>query len=396
MASEIGRRHEGFEIAGALRGVGKTAWKTDDRKAGSREAVVQHSPRSLVAVSGKRDSEIFRHRVVADDEQRAGPAIAADEVEIAGGILAVERVQEQDPACIGMTGQTLQRLSRSLCVGAKGEVGNVTAGPHGRTHRFGIGDPGCVERTIEIAHARQGPSGLGMPQQIQLAHRPLACAKHRNSSKGAARLAMRKALRTMAGTLQTQRIIREFGRALHANDAAHTILPDINNCVKLSSIALVPHSVREYIGAKIGAVWVSRMNDIVTADYVPSEDEPFMNERQKSYFRLKLVTWKNDILREARETLEILQQENANHPDLADRASSETDRAIELRARDRQRKLISKIDSALQRIDEGTYGYCEETGEPIALKRLDARPIATLSIEAQERHERREKVYRDD
>jgi DnaK suppressor protein len=121
-----------------------------------------------------------------------------------------------------------------------------------------------------------------------------------------------------------------------------------------------------------------------------------MNERQKSYFRNKLIAWKNDILREARETLEILQQENANLPDLADRASSETDRAIELRARDRQRKLISKIDSALQRIEEGTYGYCEETGEPISLKRLDARPIATLSIEAQERHERREKVYRDD
>ncbi|MCK9553976.1 RNA polymerase-binding protein DksA [Aquamicrobium sp.] len=109
-----------------------------------------------------------------------------------------------------------------------------------------------------------------------------------------------------------------------------------------------------------------------------------------------MIAWKNDILREARETLEILQQENANLPDLADRASSETDRAIELRARDRQRKLISKIDSALQRIEEGTYGYCEETGEPISLKRLDARPIATLSIEAQERHERREKVYRDD
>ena len=138
------------------------------------------------------------------------------------------------------------------------------------------------------------------------------------------------------------------------------------------------------------------MSGMVETDYVPSEDEPFMNERQKAYFRAKLVAWKNDILREARETLGILQRENANHPDLADRASSETDRAIELRARDRQRKLISKIDAALQRIDEGTYGYCEETGEPIALKRLDARPIATLSIEAQERHERREKVYRDD
>ncbi len=130
--------------------------------------------------------------------------------------------------------------------------------------------------------------------------------------------------------------------------------------------------------------------------YRPSEDEPFMNDRQRDYFRRKLQTWKDDILRESRETLVALQTENENHPDIADRASSETDRAIELRARDRQRKLISKIDSAISRIDEGSYGYCEETGEPIALKRLDARPIATLSVEAQERHERRERVYRDD
>jgi RNA polymerase-binding transcription factor len=130
--------------------------------------------------------------------------------------------------------------------------------------------------------------------------------------------------------------------------------------------------------------------------YRPSDAEPFMNEQQREYFRQKLLTWKEEILREARETLQHLQDESQNHPDLADRASSETDRAIELRARDRQRKLIAKIDSALLRIDEGTYGYCEETGEPISLKRLDARPIATLSIEAQERHERRERVYRDD
>ena len=121
-----------------------------------------------------------------------------------------------------------------------------------------------------------------------------------------------------------------------------------------------------------------------------------MNERQKEYFRRKLLSWKDDILHESRETLVALQNENENHPDLADRASSETDRALELRARDRQRKLISKIDAALVRIDDGSYGYCEETGEPISLMRLDARPIATLSIEAQERHERREKVYRDD
>lgn len=138
------------------------------------------------------------------------------------------------------------------------------------------------------------------------------------------------------------------------------------------------------------------MSKRIDLTYLPSDNEPFMNDRQKAYFRLKLLAWKSDILREARETLESLQEENANHPDLADRASSETDRAIELRARDRQRKLITKIDSALQRLENGTYGYCEETGEPISLKRLDARPIATLSLEAQERHERREKVYRDE
>ena len=130
--------------------------------------------------------------------------------------------------------------------------------------------------------------------------------------------------------------------------------------------------------------------------FVLSDDDEFMNPNQRAYFRAKLIAWKNDILREARETLGHLAEESANHPDLADRASSETDRAIELRARDRQRKLISKIDAALQRIDDGTYGYCEETGEPIGLRRLDARPIATLSIEAQERHERRERVHRDD
>ena len=130
--------------------------------------------------------------------------------------------------------------------------------------------------------------------------------------------------------------------------------------------------------------------------YRPSDDEPFMNERQRDYFRLKLLNWREDILKEAKETLLHLQEENQNHPDIADRASSETDRAIELRARDRQRKLISKIDAALLRIEDNTYGYCEETGEPISLKRLEARPIATLSVEAQERHEKREKVYRDE
>ena len=138
------------------------------------------------------------------------------------------------------------------------------------------------------------------------------------------------------------------------------------------------------------------VSETLKSEYRPSEAEPFMNDRQRDYFRRKLLLWKEELLRESRETLATLQNENENHPDIADRASSESDRAIELRARDRQRKLISKIEAALGRIEDGTYGYCVDTGEPISLKRLDARPIATLSLEAQERHERREKVYKDE
>jgi len=153
-----------------------------------------------------------------------------------------------------------------------------------------------------------------------------------------------------------------------------------------------------YIGAArfIGEERLNMTDIVIDEGYRPTEDEPFMNERQREYFRRKLIRWKHDILKEAQETLATLQSENENHPDLADRASSETDRAIELRARDRQRKLIAKIDAALARIEDGSYGYCEETGDPISLKRLEARPIATLSLEAQERHERNERVYRDD
>ena len=131
-------------------------------------------------------------------------------------------------------------------------------------------------------------------------------------------------------------------------------------------------------------------------DYRPAEDEPFMNERQLEYFRRKLINWKGELLAGSRDTIEGLQDSTRNIPDVADRASEETDRALELRTRDRQRKLVAKIESALRRIDEGEYGYCEVTGDPISLKRLDARPIATMSLEAQERHERREKVHRDD
>lgn len=130
--------------------------------------------------------------------------------------------------------------------------------------------------------------------------------------------------------------------------------------------------------------------------YFPSSEEDFMNPRQIEYFRQKLNDWKNDIMRESAETLQNLQEDNLREPDIADRASSETDWSVELRTRDRQRKLVSKIDAALRRIEEGEYGYCEVTGEPISLRRLDARPIATMTIEAQEAHERAEKVHRDD
>lgn len=133
-----------------------------------------------------------------------------------------------------------------------------------------------------------------------------------------------------------------------------------------------------------------------SSDYTPSDDEAFMSSKQQAYFRRKLLSWKEDILNEMRETLVGLHEDTNQHADITDRATSETDRALELRDRDRKRKLITKIDAALARLDDGTYGYCEETGEPIGLKRLNARPIATLTIEAQERHERLEKVYRDE
>jgi DnaK suppressor protein len=135
---------------------------------------------------------------------------------------------------------------------------------------------------------------------------------------------------------------------------------------------------------------------ILDANYRPADDEPFMNDRQTEYFRRKLLDWKADLMEDTKDTIEGMQEGARNIPDVADRASEETDRALELRTRDRQRKLVAKIDQALRRINDGEFGYCAETGEPISLKRLDARPIATMSLEAQERHERKEKVHRDD
>ncbi len=138
------------------------------------------------------------------------------------------------------------------------------------------------------------------------------------------------------------------------------------------------------------------LNDSGSDGYRPSDTEPFMNQRQLDYFRVKLTAWKDDILREAQGTLVSLQSDSLREPDVTDRASSETDWSLELRTRDRQRKLVSKIDAALRRIEDREYGYCEVTGEPISLGRLEARPIATMTIEAQERHERQEKISRDE
>jgi DnaK suppressor protein len=161
--------------------------------------------------------------------------------------------------------------------------------------------------------------------------------------------------------------------------------------------ATKPLAPKKTEGLKSKMAGRTKLSDVVLPPgYTPSEDEPFMNEKHRAYFRKRLLDWKDEILRQTRETLAILHEDSTQHADLADRATSETDRATELRTRDRQRKLIAKIDAAIARIEDGSYGYCEDTGEPIGLKRLDARPIATLSVEAQERHERREKVYREE
>ena len=146
--------------------------------------------------------------------------------------------------------------------------------------------------------------------------------------------------------------------------------------------------------SRLGKLIMSKK--VLAKDYLPSEEEPFMNEKQRKYFRKKLLDWKSEIMDGTQDTIKGMQNGTRNIPDAADRASEETDRSLELRTRDRQRKLISKIDGALRRIDNGEYGYCDVTGEPISLKRLNARPIATMSLEAQAKHERKEKVHRDD
>lgn len=188
----------------------------------------------------------------------------------------------------------------------------------------------------------------------------------------------------------TGKIVQAVSKAAPPKPAA-TSVPARTLAVAKSTASKKSEGTVKKMAARV------KIADIVLPPgYKPSEDEPFMNDMHKAYFRKRLLDWKDEILRQTRETLAILHEDSAQHADLADRATSETDRATELRTRDRQRKLIAKIDAALGRIEDGSYGYCEDTGEPIGLKRLDARPIATLSVEAQERHERRERVYREE
>jgi DnaK suppressor protein len=199
-----------------------------------------------------------------------------------------------------------------------------------------------------------------------------------------------KAKASAAGRATPSRAAKRDGSAGHKTKAAASSKAGEKKAVEKQVV------VKQKVAGKKMTARAKSSSIVLPPDYRPSEDEPFMNERQRMYFRQKLLAWKDEIIRQTRETLVGLHEESTQHADLADRATSETDRALELRARDRQRKLVAKIDAALARIEDGSYGYCEETGEPIGLKRLDARPIATLSVEAQERHERRERVYRED
>src|SRR5262245_316596 len=187
------------------------------------------------------------------------------------------------------------------------------------------------------------------------------------------------------GKSDRSRTVRKAARKSPAKAASNGSRP----AIKKGRLVKIARPPRRRAASSSGII-------VLPEGYRPAESEPFMNERHKVYFRNKLVAWKEEIVRQNRETLNLLHEDSAQHADFADRATSETDRALELRARDRQRKLIAKIDAALARIEDGSYGYCEETGEPIGLRRLDARPIATLSLEAQERHERRERVFRED
>ena len=243
------------------------------------------------------------------------------------------------------------------------------------------------------ASGQTGKSGKVAPRSSALG---LAKAKVASKRVPASKAAKPKAQSITISTAKSARTSSSTGRTMTEPKQAATAVVSATKA-GVSNPGATKAGVTKAGGRGNGtATGAARSEIVLAAGYRPSEAEPFMNERHRTYFRNKLVAWKEDIVRQNRETLVGLHEDSTQHADLADRATSETDRALELRARDRQRKLVAKIDAALARIEEGTYGYCEETGEPINLKRLDARPIATMSLEAQERHERRERVFRED
>jgi DnaK suppressor protein len=213
----------------------------------------------------------------------------------------------------------------------------------------------------------------------------------------------RQKARTAAATKVPAGVLKKTVQGSRKSDAASALFGrasagtmTFSKSVHIEASGTKPTKNKSPSHLAAGKSTLGPSNAVVPSGYRPTDSEPFMNERQRTYFRNKLLAWKDDILRQNQETLQGLHEDTSQFADVADRATSETDRALELRARDRQRKLMAKIDAALARIEEGTYGYCEETGEPISLKRLDARPIATMSLEAQERKERMERVFRED
>jgi len=246
-------------------------------------------------------------------------------------------------------------------------------------------------------------SGSGAAARVKASAGAKQASKAVGSAAKVAKPAAKVAAKSKAASLKTQKVSKDKAKPAAAVKQAVVAKSAISKNAEVRktpartiAVSKSEQSKKTEGGHKKMAARAKISEIVLPPDYRPSEDEPFMNEMHRAYFRKRLLEWKDEILRQTRETLAILHEDSTQHADLADRATSETDRATELRTRDRQRKLIAKIDAALARIEDGSYGYCEETGEPIGLKRLDARPIATLSVEAQERHERRERVYREE
>jgi DnaK suppressor protein len=257
--------------------------------------------------------------------------------------------------------------------------------------------------------AKSAPKTLAKPKVaskvVRSVVKSISVKKAKAPAPAKARLAPAKSIPAKAAKLSPKASAAKVAPKPIAKVFVKAAKPAVNSA-KAPKAALLqqkqsPAPVAKAVAAAVAKVAPKKKSPkiseiVLPPGYMPSESEPFMNEMHRAYFRAKLLNWKEEIIKQNRETLDALHDDTAQHADLADRATSETDRALELRARDRQRKLIAKIDSALSRIDDGSYGFCEETGEPIGLRRLDARPIATMSLEAQERHERRERVFREE